>query len=120
MLFSALWETTLQQQQVPVGVNARLAASACLTSATWLDSCRQLRFAPASVGADGRAGRRAAPRCRADLHSIHLLMDGHVLRNVAPGLVPQDLTYLAKHGARQAGPEPAKAAIELRGGPRPS
>jgi hypothetical protein len=70
MLFSALWETALQQH-VPVGVNARLAASACPTSATWLDSCRQLRFDPASVGA-----------------------------------------YLAMHGARQAGPEPAKAAIQ--------
>jgi hypothetical protein len=65
MLFSALWDTALQWH-VPVGVNARLAASACPTSATWLDSCRQLRFDPASVGADGRAGRRAAPRWRVD------------------------------------------------------
>jgi hypothetical protein len=63
----------------------------------------------------GPARQRLAGRSltvRADLHSIHLLMDGHVLRNVAPGLVPQDLTYLVMRGARQAGPEPAKAAIQ--------
>ena len=43
----------------------------------------------------------------ADLHSIHLLLDGHVLRTVASRLLPQDLAFLAMRGARQAGPEPA-------------
>jgi hypothetical protein len=52
----------------------------------------------------------------ADLHSIHLLLDGHVLRTVASRLLPQDLAYLAMRGARQAGPEPAKAAIQQRDG----
>ena len=40
----------------------------------------------------------------ADLHSIHLLLDGHVLRTVASRLLPQDLAFLAMRGARQAGP----------------
>lgn len=52
----------------------------------------------------------------ADLHSIHLLLDGHVVRTVASRLLPQDLAYLAMRGARQAGPEPAKAAIQHRDG----
>jgi hypothetical protein len=52
----------------------------------------------------------------ADLHSIHLLLDGHVLRTVASRLLPQDLACLAMRGARQAGPEPAKAAIQQRDG----
>ena len=39
----------------------------------------------------------------ADLHSIHLLLDGHVLRTVASRLLPQDLAFLAMRGARQAG-----------------
>jgi transposase InsO family protein len=52
----------------------------------------------------------------ADLHSIHLILDGHVLRTVASRLLPQDLAYLAMRGARQAGPEPAKAAIQQKDG----
>ena len=52
----------------------------------------------------------------ADLHSIHLLLDGHVLRTVASRLLPQDLAFLSMRGARQAGPEPARAAIERRDG----
>jgi transposase InsO family protein len=52
----------------------------------------------------------------ADLHSIHLLLDGHLLRTVASRLLPQDLAYLAMRGARQAGPEPAEAAIGRRDG----
>jgi transposase InsO family protein len=52
----------------------------------------------------------------ADLHSIHLLLDGHVLRTVASRLLPQDLAYLAMRGARRAGPEPAKAAIRRKDG----
>ena len=52
----------------------------------------------------------------ADLHSIHLLLDGHVLRTVASRLLPQDLAFLAMRGARQAGPEPARAAIQRHDG----
>jgi hypothetical protein len=52
----------------------------------------------------------------ADLHSIHLLLDGHVLRTVASRLLPQDLAFLSMRGARQAGPEPATAAIQRRNG----
>jgi transposase InsO family protein len=52
----------------------------------------------------------------ADIHSIHLILDGHVLRTVASRLLPQDLAYLAMRGARQAGPEPARAAIQRQDG----
>jgi transposase InsO family protein len=52
----------------------------------------------------------------ADLHSIHLLLDGEVLRTVASRLLPQDLAFLSMRDARQAGPEPAQAAIQQRDG----
>jgi transposase InsO family protein len=52
----------------------------------------------------------------AGLHSIHLLLDGHVLRTVTSRLLPQDLAFLAMRGARQAGPPPAPAAIGRRDG----
>ena len=62
----------------------------------------------------GMAGRTLT--VWADLHSIHLLLDGHLLRTVASRLLPQDLAYLAMRGARPAGPEPAKAAIQRKDG----
>ena len=62
----------------------------------------------------GMAGRTLT--VWADLHSIHLLLDGHLLRTVASRLLPQDLAFLAMRGARQAGPEPAKAAIQHKDG----
>jgi transposase InsO family protein len=62
----------------------------------------------------GMAGRTLT--VWADLHSIHLLLDGHLLRTVASRLLPQDLAYLAMRGARQAGPEPAPAAIQRKDG----
>ena len=52
----------------------------------------------------------------ADLHSVHLLLDGHVLRTVASRLLPHDLVFLAMRGARPAGPPPAKAALPRRNG----
>ena len=52
----------------------------------------------------------------ADLHSVHLLLDGHVLRTVASRLLAQDLVFLAMRGARPAGPPPANAALPRRGG----
>jgi hypothetical protein len=72
------------------------------------------RGAAVSWAKQGMAGRTLT--VWADLHSIHLLLDGHVLRTVASRLLPQDLAYLAMRGARQAGPEPAKAAIQREGG----
>jgi len=62
----------------------------------------------------GMAGRTLT--VWADLHSIHLLLDGHLLRTVASRLLPQDLAYLAMRGARHAGPEPARAAIQRKDG----
>jgi hypothetical protein len=52
----------------------------------------------------------------ADLRSIHLLLDGHVLRTVASRLLPADLASLAMRGARPAGPPPAAAALPRRNG----
>jgi hypothetical protein len=52
----------------------------------------------------------------ADLHSVHLLLDGHVLRTVASRVLSQDLAFLAMRGARPAGPPPAKAALQRRNG----
>jgi transposase InsO family protein len=62
----------------------------------------------------GMAGRTLT--IWAGLHSIHLILDGHVLRTVASRLLPQDLAFLAMRGARLAGPPPAPAAIQRRGG----
>ena len=61
----------------------------------------------------GMAGRTLT--IWADLHSVHLVLDGHVLRIVASRLLPQDLAFLALRGARPAGPPPASAAIQRRG-----
>lgn len=62
----------------------------------------------------GLAGRTLM--VRADLRSIHLLLDGHVLRTVASRLLPADLAFLAMRGARPAGPAPAAAALPRRNG----
>jgi len=47
----------------------------------------------------------------ADLRSIHLTLDGHLVRTISSRLLPEDLRYLAMRGARPAGPAPAKAAL---------
>jgi hypothetical protein len=52
----------------------------------------------------------------ADLHSIHLILDGHVLRTVASRLLSHDLAFLAMRGARPAGPPPAPGALARRNG----
>jgi hypothetical protein len=62
----------------------------------------------------GMAGRTLT--IWADLHSVHLILDGHVLRTVASRLLPQDLAFLAIRGPRQAGPEPAQSALQHRDG----
>lgn len=55
----------------------------------------------------------------ADLRSIHLLLDGHVLRTVASLLAPADLAFLAMHGARPAG-QPPRPCPRRRCPPDPS
>jgi transposase InsO family protein len=47
----------------------------------------------------------------ADLRSIHLTLDGHLVRTLHSRLLPQDLQHLAMRGARPAGPPPATAAL---------
>jgi transposase InsO family protein len=52
----------------------------------------------------------------ADLRSIHLLLDGHLVRTLGSQLLPEDLAHLVMRGARPAGPEPATAALPRLGG----
>ncbi|WP_131768697.1 IS481 family transposase [Candidatus Protofrankia californiensis] len=52
----------------------------------------------------------------ADLRSIHLSCDGHVIRTVASRLLPEDLRYLAMRGARPAGPAPERPALRRANG----
>lgn len=52
----------------------------------------------------------------ADLHSVHVILDEHVVRTVASRLQPEDLRHLAMRGARPAGPQPAKPALRRRNG----
>ncbi|WP_204054148.1 IS481 family transposase, partial [Microbispora rosea] len=52
----------------------------------------------------------------ANLRSIHLLLEGHLVRTVASRLLPEDLAYLAMRGARPGGDEPATAALPRLGG----
>ena len=47
----------------------------------------------------------------ADLRSIHLSLDGHLVRTVGSRLLPQDLQHMAMRGARPAGPAPAPASL---------
>lgn len=52
----------------------------------------------------------------ADLRSIHVSLDGEVLRTVRSRLIPEDLTHLAMRGARPAGPEPDRPALRRANG----
>lgn len=52
----------------------------------------------------------------ADLRSIHLSLDGDVLRTARSRLAPEDLTYLAMRGARPARPEPDRPALRRANG----
>ena len=52
----------------------------------------------------------------ADRRSIHLSLNGDVLRTVRSRLAPEDLTYLAMRGARPAGPEPDRPALRRANG----
>jgi len=52
----------------------------------------------------------------ADLRSIHVSLDGEVLRTVRSRLIPDDLRYMAMRGARPAGPEPERPALRRANG----
>jgi hypothetical protein len=52
----------------------------------------------------------------ADLRTVHVSVDGHVVRTVASRLQPEDLRHLAMRGARAAGPPPAKPAFRRANG----
>jgi transposase InsO family protein len=52
----------------------------------------------------------------ADLRSVHISLDGHLLRTVSSRLLPEDLRYLAMRGARPAGPPPGKPALRRANG----
>jgi transposase InsO family protein len=52
----------------------------------------------------------------ADLRSIHVSLDGEVLRTVRSRLVQEDLAHLAMRGARAAGPEPDQPALRRANG----
>jgi transposase InsO family protein len=52
----------------------------------------------------------------ADLRSIHVTMDGHLIRTLTSRLHPDDLRRLAMRGARPAGPAPAKPALRRLNG----
>jgi transposase InsO family protein len=52
----------------------------------------------------------------ADLRSVHVIADGHVVRTVASRMRPEDLRHLAMRGARPAGPPPAKPALRRQNG----
>lgn len=47
----------------------------------------------------------------ADRRSVHVSVDGHLVRTVASRLRPEDLRHLTMRGARPAGPAPAKPAL---------
>jgi transposase InsO family protein len=52
----------------------------------------------------------------ADLRSVHVSTDGHVVRTLASRLRPDDLRHLAMRGARPAGLPPARPALRRRNG----
>jgi transposase InsO family protein len=52
----------------------------------------------------------------ADLRSIHIVLDGELLRTVASRLSPEDLATLTMRGARPAGPAPGKPALRRLNG----
>lgn len=52
----------------------------------------------------------------ADLRSIHITLDGNLLRTVSSRLAPEDVATLTMRGARPAGPPPAKPALQRLNG----
>jgi hypothetical protein len=60
------------------------------------------------MGAE-RAGQLA--HIWADEHSVHILIDGTLVKTMASNLAPADLNELRLRGARPAGPPPAAAAV---------
>jgi transposase InsO family protein len=72
---------------------------------------QRIRLSPAAAF----AGRTVT--VWADERSLHVLLDGHLVRTIASRLTLTDLEQLTFQGARRAGPPPAVAA--LPGGPLP-
>lgn len=62
----------------------------------------------------GMAGRTVT--VWVDLRSIHISVDGEVIRTLGSRLLPQDLQHLAMRGARRAGPEPSHPALRRTAG----
>ncbi|WP_280332960.1 IS481 family transposase [Nocardia wallacei] len=52
----------------------------------------------------------------ADCRSIHISLDGHLIRTVSSRLLPEHLAVLTMRGARPAGPPPAKPAFRKANG----
>ncbi|WP_240505225.1 hypothetical protein [Nocardia mangyaensis] len=75
---------------------------------------------PASGSIQIRSGRQTVALHRSmagrtvtvwvDLRSIHISVDGEVIRTLGSRLLAQDLQHLAMRGARPAGPEPGHPA----------
>jgi transposase InsO family protein len=65
----------------------------------------------------GLAGRTVT--VWADLRSLHILLEGHLVRTVVSRLLPQDLADLVmRYGARPVGPAPAAPALrQVNGNP---
>lgn len=62
----------------------------------------------------GYAGRTVT--VWADLRSVHITLDGHLLRTTFSRLRPEDLRLLAMRGARPAGPPPGAPALRRANG----
>jgi hypothetical protein len=52
----------------------------------------------------------------ADPRSIHLTLEGHLVRTIGSRLLPTDIAYLTMRGARAAGPAPARPALRRLNG----
>ncbi|MEV7600931.1 hypothetical protein AB0O91_26525 [Kitasatospora sp. NPDC089797] len=51
----------------------------------------------------------------ADQHSVHLVLDGHLLKTVQSRLTEENLRWLSMRGARPAGPPPGNAPAQRPG-----
>lgn len=52
----------------------------------------------------------------ADQRSVHVVMDGHLIKTVASRLTPENLRWLTMRGARPAGPPPGAPALPRSNG----
>ena len=96
--------------------SAPVPRSAAVEFETWVPASGNVTMVSgrqAVTVRQGMAGRTLT--IWVDLHSVHLVLDVHVLRIVASWLLPQDLAFLAMRGARPTGPPPAPAEIQRCG-----